>query len=343
MPLPYQIPGLHLSRRASGPPAVVKSLQRDLRRLGYLATGIDGCFGRATDQAVRALQHDLLFNCGGGGDGAAPVKVRDYNRSRVEAVNGILDQGLAAAMADMLDDERFAKVPSSAAPAAENERIARQMESMRSEEIPVPFLVAVFRQESDLKHFREPDPNNDDSFVVVGLDRSSAAAAVVASRGYGVGQYTLFHHPPSAAEVTSFILDPGSNILQAVAEFREKFLFFVNGNTPGTRADDRQAEYGRGALRRCRYPAADPRYMTGCRECLAAAGTIDIRAGLTKFYAGASRVYEPTGYHPEVEYRGVPVRANIGCDWPYAVRRYNGGGLDSYHYQAQVLLRVLNG
>jgi hypothetical protein len=29
--------------------------------------------------------------------------------------------------------------------------------------------------------------------------------------------------------------------------------------------------------------------------------------------------------------------------WPYAVRRYNGAGVNSYHYQAQVLLRVLNG
>jgi hypothetical protein len=132
-------------------------------------------------------------------------------------------------------------------------------------------------------------------------------------------------------------------VSKAVAELRDKFLRFVNGNSPGTRADDRQAEFGRGALRRCRYDAADPRHMSACPECLAAAGATDIQAGLTRFYAGASRVYEPTQYHPRTEYTGVPVRANISCDWPYAVRRYNGGGLDSYHYQTQVLLRVLNG
>jgi len=32
---------------------------------------------------------------------------------------------------------------------------------------------------------------------------------------------------------------------------------------------------------------------------------------------------------------------NIPCDWPYAVRRYNGSGLNSYHYQAKILLNVL--
>jgi hypothetical protein len=36
----------------------------------------------------------------------------------------------------------------------------------------------------------------------------------------------------------------------------------------------------------------------------------------------------------------VPDRAALGCDWPYAVRRYNGSGVDSYHYQFQVLERL---
>jgi hypothetical protein len=36
----------------------------------------------------------------------------------------------------------------------------------------------------------------------------------------------------------------------------------------------------------------------------------------------------------------VPARERFGCDWPYAVRRYNGGGLPSYHYQARVLRNV---
>jgi len=343
MPLSYQGSGLRLSRGAPASSAVVKDLQRDLRRLGYLATGIDGIFGKATGQAIKALQFDLLNSRGTGPDGSAPVRVRDYNKARVTAVDGILEDKLAAVLADMLGDSRFPKVPDTPDPAAENAKIAGDLAAMKSTDIPVPFLIAILKQESGLKHFSEPSPSNDDSFVVVGLDRNASDPAAITSRGYGVGQYTLFHHPPTEAEVREFILDARANVSKVIGELREKFLRFVNGNTPGTRADDRQAEFGRGALRRCKHSPDDPRYMTDCRACLASAGATDIQAGVTRFYAGASRLYEPTRYHPETGYTGVPVRAKIGCDWPYAARRYNGGGLDSYHYQTQVLLRVLNG
>jgi peptidoglycan hydrolase-like protein with peptidoglycan-binding domain len=343
MPLSYQGPGLRLSRGAQASRAIVKDLQRDLRRLGYIATGIDGIFGRATEEAIKALQFDLLYSRGEGSDGSAPVRVRDYNKARIASVDGILEEKLAGAMADMLADGRFPKVPESPDPAAENARVAGQLAAMKSAEVPVPFLIGILKQESGLRHFSVPAPANDDNFVVVGLDRKADGSPAIASRGYGIGQYTLFHHPPTHDEVSRCILDARASVERAAADLRDKFLRFVNGSTPGTRADDRQAEFGRGALRRCKYEDSDPRYMSACRDCLAAAGATRIQAGLTRFYAGASRVYEPTQNHPETEYNGVPVRANIGCDWPYAVRRYNGGGLDSYHYQAKVLLRVLNG
>ena len=324
MPLSYQVPGLLLSRLSPAPPAIVKDLQRDLRRLGYLRSGIDGQFGKGTEDAIRALQYDLLNNDGTGPDGAAPVRVRDYNRSRVTAASGILDEKLAGAIADMLVDQQFAQVPEAADPVAENAKIAVELAAMAPAGVPIPFLLAILKQESGLKHY------NDDRFVVVGLDRNAAGEPAITSRGYGVGQYTLFHHPPTPAEVQSFILDARANVSMAIKELQEKFLHFVNGTGPGARADDRQAEIGPGALRPCRYASGDLRYMTDCRNCLAGAGASDIQL-------------EPTQYHPEAEYKNVPVRKNIGCDWPYAIRRYNGSGPDSYHYQAQVLLRVLNG
>ena len=40
--------------------------------------------------------------------------------------------------------------------------------------------------------------------------------------------------------------------------------------------------------------------------------------------------------------KSLPDRAEFPCDWPYAARRYNGDGLDSYHYQTQVLQRLSN-
>jgi peptidoglycan hydrolase-like protein with peptidoglycan-binding domain len=57
-------------------------------------------------------------------------------------------------------------------------------------------------------------------------------------------------------------------------------------------------------------------------------------------YRGAPETPHPTRYHPETSYTRVPERATLGCDWPYAVRRYNGSGVDSYHYQYQVLGRL---
>jgi hypothetical protein len=81
--------------------------------------------------------------------------------------------------------------------------------------------------------------------------------------------------------------------------------------------------------------------MTDCANCLVNATLFNITSGVTPVYAGSNMTYAQTQYH-QGSYDNVPVRANIPCDWPYAVRRYNGGGVNSYDYQAEVLLRVLN-
>jgi hypothetical protein len=63
-------------------------------------------------------------------------------------------------------------------------------------------------------------------------------------------------------------------------------------------------------------------------------------AGVTPFYVGAGLTYQKTQYHVG-SYTRVPVCSAIPCDWPYAVRRYNGSGVNSYDYQAEVLQKVL--
>jgi peptidoglycan hydrolase-like protein with peptidoglycan-binding domain len=324
VPSIYQAAHQRLGRGVFAPPDLTRALQRDLRRLGYLRAGIDGNFGRATEAAVMALQYDLLHNEGAGPDGRSLVRVNDFNRGRVTAVDGFAGEGLAAAIEEMLADERFGKVPESPDPQGENARVAAALASMQSVAVPMPFLIAILKQESGLRHFSE------DSFVVVGLDRNAPGDPAITSRGYGVGQYTFFHHPPTPAEVRDVILDPCANVKKAMRELAAKFAGFLNGTTRDTRAGDRLADAGDGPLRRCRHAPSDPRYMRDCRGCLAAAGATDI-------------ALPPTQYHPASVYRGVPIRQNAGCDWPYAVRRYNGSGRNSYHYQAQVLLRVLNG
>ena len=321
----------------------VRDLQRDLRQLGYLKKGIDGKFGKASEMAVKALQFDLLNNHGRStrDDGNAPVSILDLNRGRVVAVTGILDQGLAGCISDMLDEPNFPTLPRTDDPKAENSRIVSLMQSMPSKEVPIPFIMGILQQESDLKHYNEPSRNDEDTYIVVGLDTHASEKHIVTSRGYGAGQYTLFHHPPHQAEVKDFMLDVEKNLRKAVWELREKFDSFVNGATPGTRADDRITEHGSGPLRLCRYSTGDPRFMKDCNQCMVDAGQQKIKEGVTPIYQGSSFKFVPTEYYGSASYDSVPIRKNVLCDWPYAVRRYNGAGINSYHYQTIVLRNIL--
>src|SRR5438128_1724988 len=54
----YRRAGLVLRRGAGPADPLVRALQQDLRKLGYLRSGIDGQFGEDTERAVRALQYD---------------------------------------------------------------------------------------------------------------------------------------------------------------------------------------------------------------------------------------------------------------------------------------------
>lgn len=313
---------------------LVREAQRHLRQLGYLRRGIDGLFGEGTGRAVRALQFDLLYT--DDTTAGAPVSVRDHNRGRVSEATGRIDPETAACIRDLLDDPRFILLPSSQDPEAENARI----DAFTTNLVPLPFLQAILRQESGLKHFEVPTDGDEDHFIVVGLDTNDASHPEhVTSRG----QYTLFHHPPVQAEVDGFMGDVAANLRKAAEELREKFDRFVAGRTGGTRADDRLNEVGTGPLRLCQYAPTDPRYLTDCRRCVREAGHRDIVAGETPWHPGTAKRYQTTPYHPERRLEGVPIRANMACDWPYAIRRYNGSGVNSYWYQAKVLLEVQRG
>src|SRR3954468_24595941 len=97
----YERRGLVLGAMDGDDPQLVRALQHDLRALGYLHDGIDGAFGLGTHAAVRALQFDLLRNDGRstGGDGPAPVAIRDYNQfngaAAVTIITGQVDEALA--------------------------------------------------------------------------------------------------------------------------------------------------------------------------------------------------------------------------------------------------------
>ena len=317
---------------------MVREAQRHLRALGYLKRGIDGEFGRGTEQAVRSLQFDLIHidDTASG----APVSIQSYNKGRITQVSGILNPNTAACIQNMLNDPKFILLPYSENPESENTKI----DQMESERVPMPFLKVILQQESGMQQFEVPRGEDEDNFILIGLDRKyKDRPDHITSRGYGAGQYTLFHHPPTQEEVDDFMTSVQRNVAKAAEELRGKFDHFVNGGDKDTRADDRIVEFGEGPLRLCKYQSDDPGYLTDCRQCAIDAGETDIIADETRFYEGSDGIYEITQYHRDERLTGVPVRRNIGCDWPYAVRRYNGSGVNSYWYQSKVLLRLKEG
>jgi len=337
----YNEPGIRLAQGIAGKRPAVLALQTDLRRLGYLRGSIDGEFGPATELAVCAAQTDLLTNDGRGPDGTAPVVMMSFNRGRVLNVDGTVDSGFAQCLQDLIDDDRVTKLPRSDDPERDNQRAADAVRAIETKAVPLPFLLAILRQETGLRHFQVPTSNNQDDYIVVGLDRNDARhPARITSRGYGVGQFTLFHHPPTFDEVAALMLDPVKNVEHAIRVLGEKFNRFILGPTAGLIADERVAEIGRGALRACRYDPADVRFQRDCRQCAIAAPRTTIAPNAPLFPGSADRL-RPTQYHSETHYDDLPDRKMVGCDWPYAVRRYNGSGVDSYHYQAEVLQRFL--
>lgn len=345
MSVSYQQPGLTLARTKQNDAALVRALQQDLRALGYLRGSIDGAFGEGTEQAVRALQYDLLNNHGAsrGGDGEAPVAMADFNTvngvRQVGEVNGAADQALVGCIAALLNDVRVPKLPNATDPVGENAKVAAAIAQIRNGIAPSPFVLAILRQESGVRHFCVPAGANADNYIVVGFDHAVAADTdEITSRGYGVGQYTLFHHPPRAEEVADLMRDPAQNVSRAYSELREKFDRFVTG--PSDRAEDRSAEHPLLPLRLCKYAPDDARYMADCRNCALATRKVNIAPGMA-CCSGSASSYHADQYYATASYQGVPDRADFPCDWPYAVRRYNGAGQDSYHYQTRVLLNLL--
>ncbi len=336
----YKQSGLILQRDSGAASKTqIKDLQRDLRQLGYLYRGIDGGFGPGTERAIKALQHDLLHNFGENPQKikSAPVSVSDYNKGRVADVDGVCDQKLVQCICEMLDDPKFPKLPFDANPQAANQTVISKLDGLTSTEVPIPFLKAIFKQESNLKHFYVPRGVDEDNYIVVGMDTNAGEKYIYTSRGYGLGQFTLFHHPPKKSEVKQFMDNVEGNISKAIQELRHKFDHFVRGKPGGKRADDRFAD---GKTQKspltCKYKENEEGYLTDCKNCAQEAGTIDIVADVTPYYKDSSHTYKKTQYHPG-SYTKVPIRENFPCDWPYAMRRYNGSGVNSYNYQARVL------
>jgi hypothetical protein len=259
--------------------------------------------------------------------------------ARVTAITGVVDQALAGCICAMLADAQFAELPESDNPAGDNARALAAIRTHTGSVAPSPFVVAIVQQESSGRHYLVPRAGDEDAFVTVGLDRNNKTEPdEITSRGYGLGQYTLDHHPPTPGEVRDFIRDPINNVQRVYELLRKKFDRTLVG--PDDRADDRKVEHPLLPLRLCRYAPSDARYMSDCVNCARAVRKVNIVAQMP-VYQGSGTVYATTQYYSSATYTGIPDRADFLCDWPYAVRRYNGSGINSFHYQTRILRNLL--
>src|SRR5262249_57401604 len=132
------------------------------------------------------------------------------------AIHGSVSKAAADCIAAPLAADAYPKVPNAADAAAANAAAVQLITNAPSTVAPTPFTLAMFRQESNLQHYRVPSGANSDNFVTLGLDtKFPEQQNRVTSRGYGLGQFTIFHHPPRPAQVAHFILDPAPNVAKA--------------------------------------------------------------------------------------------------------------------------------
>jgi hypothetical protein len=59
-------------------------------------------------------------------------------------------------ISDMLGAPYFPKLPFAENPVEENRKIAVHIAGMQTQDVPMPFLLAIPKQEKNLKHFNEP-------------------------------------------------------------------------------------------------------------------------------------------------------------------------------------------
>lgn len=197
----YLKPGLVASRAEIMNVDVVRAVQVDLRKIGYLHSGVDGVFRLDAKVTIRALQYNLINNQGLSSieNGDAPVTVVTVNigtdGTLVQCVTGIFDQNVPNCFANMIADDREPKLAEGDDPVVANEQAVDAIVAHVDQSRPFIFDIAITHQESGGKLFAVPFGADLDHLATIGLDRNGQFLDRLTTRGYDIDQYTLFHHP----------------------------------------------------------------------------------------------------------------------------------------------------
>lgn len=276
-------------------------------------------------RAVKSLQHEILSN----------DSLKKFNQGRVTAVDGESSLGILAVLQDMSKSPSLARLSPALNPSKGNQAMKERLSGYLNSKFPTPLVMAVLTQETNLKWYRK------DGYPLVGLDYNSDEDYIITSRGLFYSQRTIFSYPISKKEFDSM------NDLESDMEFFFDHIFgkyqnFVVSSSAKARDDLRYSvpEFKDLDLRGCKYEESDSKYMKDCKACLKECPSKDYLMG-DSLLGNGRWIIKPTHYHRIQDYEGFPDFHHFPCDYVFTIRRYNGSGINSFHYLMRVLAHLL--
>ncbi len=271
--------------------------------------------------AVKSVKHDLVNT---------PFLESNFNNGKISSVDDRIDLAFVSILEDMRNDSRVGVVYRVGGFDRENSLIRGSLDSFNTEYFPVPLSKAILYEETGLKWYRK------DGYPTVGLDYNDKKISHrITSRGLFLSQRTFFSYPIQQSELDGFnSLDTDMRFFSS--HLRSKYNNFVVSNKVASRDDLRHFSFGGSKLRGCKYDSSDARYMKDCKNCVFSLNKRTYVEG-DRLAKGSGWKFRKTKYHRRDVYKSMPDFKEFPCDYLFAIRRYNGGGINSFHYLMQVL------
>lgn len=246
-------------------------------------------------------------------------------------IDGVESPELLNIVEKMWEDPSIPVVSKVNNPDQANDQISSIMKTSLSKVFPNPLALAVLKQETHWKWFRS------DGYPTVGLDfNNKSQPYVITSRGLFLSQRTIFNYPFPQESLDSF--DSVSEDLKFVINALDlKYKRYVVSADVRARDDLRFKSFGDQPLRGCKYEQSDERFMKDCKNCVWSGKLKDYKEGKSLIDVPGKWVLKPSIYHRNKDYLGYPDYEDFPCDYVYAIRRYNGSGVNSFHYLMRVL------
>jgi len=275
-------------------------------------------FNSKLSSAVKSLKWELINN-------------RSLSRfGNYSAVNDTVTNALVVTMESMVQDPEIGVVYGTKDYEGANSKVELRIKGFSSEEFPQPLMGAILYEETGLRWFRP------DGYPTIGLDfNDKSNPERITSRGFFVSQRTLFKYPVDQSRIDSMdSLDEDLNFFSRHLE--NKYKKYIVSSKPSVRDDLRLESFSKSELRGCKYSPDDSKYMIDCKNCVEGLKRRDYPLGV-RLAKGSSWKLRKTRYHKRDGYKNMPDFKEFPCDYLFAIRRYNGGGINSFHYLMQVL------